>query len=338
MSNSKKQKMSVIGIDVSKPHLDVALLNEKGELIDEQRIINGAKALKNVIARWQRDRKCTASPLVCLEATGHYGYVAISALLEMNVDTWVAHPADIQLSLGMQRGKNDKVDARRIAWYAFKHPEKARIIDVGYLKFEEFKLLLTSREFFVRSRAKCLGQLKDNVYYLPKQIAPLIKKELQRQVSSLGRSITNMELKIEAFICDDEQLRTKRDLICTVSGIGKIVANEILAVTRGFTRLTEPRKLACYAGLAPFEHSSGKSVRGRTRVSHRANKHLKSLIHLAAMAAVRKPGDISTYYQRKLAEGKKPISALNAVRNKVVHHMCAVLESGQPYKPYLQES
>lgn len=56
------------------------------------------------------------------------------------------------------------------------------------------------------------------------------------------------------------------------------------------------------------------------------------------MAAVRTPGDIRTYYQRKLSEGKKPISAINAVRNKLVHHLCAVLESGQPYKPCLQES
>lgn len=329
--------MSVIGIDVSKPHLDVALLNEEGELVDEQRIINGAKTLNRLIEKWQRDGKCNSLPLVCLEATGHYGYAAISALLELGVRTWVAHPADIQLSLGMQRGKNDKVDARRIAWYAFKHPEKARFIDAAYLKFEEFKSLLAGREFFVRSRAKCLGQLKDKVHYLSKQEAALIKKELQRQVKSLNTSIANMEAKIEAFICDDEQLRTKRDLICTVSGIGKIVANELLAVTRGFSRLTDPRKLACYSGLAPFEHSSGKSVRGRTRVSHRANKPLKSLLHLAAMAAIRTPGDIQTYYQRKLAEGKRPISALNAVRNKVVHHMCAVLESGQPYKPYLQE-
>lgn len=329
--------MSVIGIDVSKPHLDVVLLDEQGKAVDEQRVVNESKALGKLIARWQRGGKCGAAPLVCLEATGHYGYRAIKALLDMGLRTWVAHPADIQLSLGMQRGKSDKVDARRIAWYAFKHPEKTQLIEANYLHFEELKTLLSSREFFVRARAKCYAQLQDNVRFLPKEVATPLKRELQRQVKSLDKSVATLDARIEAFVAADDQVSAKRELARSVTGIGKVVANELLAVTRGFTRLTEPRKLACYAGLAPFEHSSGKSVRGRTRVSHRANKHLKSLLHLAAMAAVRRKGDLQTYYLRKVADGKKPISAINAVRNKIVHHLCAVLASGNPYKPFLQQ-
>jgi len=329
--------MEVIGIDVSKEHLDLAVLDHGGMVLNEQRVANDGKALGKLIKAMQRKALLTEGTLVCLEATGHYGYRAIMVCMELGLRVWVAHPVDIQLSLGMQRGKNDKADALRIAKYAFKHPEKAIVIDHTYLRFEEFKAMLASREFFVRERAKCRGQLTDNVRYMPAEASRCIERELQRQVSSLDKSVAELDAAINAFIKADQQLSVKRDLLLTMSGVGPVVANEIIAITRGFTRLLNPRKLSCYAGLAPFEHSSGKSIRGRTRISHRANKRLQSLLHLAAMAAVRVQGSLRDFYQRKLAEGKKPISVINAVRSKIVHHLCAVIRSGNPYQPYLQE-
>ncbi len=329
--------MEVIGIDVSKEHLDLAVLGQDGAVLLEERVANDGKALARLIKSLHRKGLSGQAALVCLEATGQYGYRAIMTCMELGLRVWVAHPVDIQLSLGMQRGKNDKADALRIAKYALKHPEKALVIDASYLRFEEFKALLSSREFFVRERAKCRGQLTDNIGFMPAGAAATVRRQLQRQVNALDKSIAELDAAIEAFIKADEKLNAKRDLLLSVSGVGPVVANEIIAVTRGFTRLLDPRKLVCYAGLAPFEHSSGKSIRGRTRVSHRANKRLKSLLHLAAMAAVRIKGALRDYYQRKIAEGKKPISAINAVRGKIVHHLCAVIRSEKPYQPYLQE-
>lgn len=328
--------MKVIGIDVSKEHLDLAILDQGGLVLREERVANDGKSLSKLIKAMQRKGLLEEDALVCLEATGHYGNRAIMVCMDLGLRVWVAHPVDIQLSLGMQRGKNDKVDAMRIAKYALKNPEKAMIIDRSYLRFEEFKALLASREFFVRERAKCRGQLTDNVRFMPAGATATIQRELKRQVSALDKSIAQLDAAIEAFTKADEQLTINRNLLLSVSGVGPVVANEIIAVTRGFTRLLNPRKLACYAGLAPFEHSSGKSVRGRTRVSHRANKRLKSLLHLAAMAAIRTKGTIQDFYQRKLKEGKKPISAINAVRCKLVHHLCAVIRNGKLYQPYLQ--
>ncbi len=329
--------MEVIGIDVSKEHLDIALLDPQGIVLGEQRVANDGKALSRLLKSMQRKKLLHEGALVCVEATGHYGYRAIMACMELGLRVWVAHPVDIQLSLGMQRGKSDKVDALRIAKYALKHPEKALVIDSSYLRFEEFKTLLSGRNFLVCERAKCRGQLTDNVRFMPAGAAHIIERELKRQIRAQDKSIAEIDAAINAFIRADEQLSAKRDLLLSVTGIGAVVANEIIAVTRGFTRLLNPRKLACYAGFAPFEHTSGKSIRGRTRVSHRANKRLKSLLHLSAMAAVRAQGSIQEFYRRKLEAGKKPISAINAVRNKIVHHLCAVLRSGKPYTPYLQQ-
>lgn len=58
----------------------------------------------------------------------------------------------------------------------------------------------------------------------------------------------------------------------------------------------------------------------------------------AALVSVREPGELRDYYERKRAEGKKPILVVNAVRNKLVHRVCAVIRRGQPFKPFLEPS
>ncbi|WP_207505410.1 transposase [Telluribacter humicola] len=76
----------------------------------------------------------------------------------------------------------------------------------------------------------------------------------------------------------------------------------MILVTNEFKLFSNPRKFACYAGVSPFENSSGTSLRGKARVSHYANKRMKKLFHLGAMAAICKDGELAHYYQRKVKE------------------------------------
>ncbi|SFE44289.1 transposase, partial [Spirosoma endophyticum] len=92
-----------------------------------------------------------------------------------------------------------------------------------------------------------------------------------------------------------------------------------------------PKKLACHAGVAPFEHSSGSSVRGKTRVNHHARKSLKTLLHMAAMSALQVKGELQDYYQRKVADGKNKMLVINALRNKLIHRVYAVVKRGKKY-------
>jgi transposase len=90
--------------------------------------------------------------------------------------------------------------------------------------------------------------------------------------------------------------------------------------------------------VVPFEHSSGTSIKGRHRLSYFADKELKKLLHLSAMSVIRLDGELKEYYQRKVAEGKNKMSVLNAVRNKLVHRICAVVNQKRNYKPVLDMS
>jgi transposase len=60
--------------------------------------------------------------------------------------------------------------------------------------------------------------------------------------------------------------------------------------------ISDPKKMACHAGVAPFNYQSGSSVRGRPGVSQHARKRLKSLFHLGAMASIRAKGELQDYY------------------------------------------
>src|SRR5688500_9921354 len=108
-----------IGIDVSKKTLDAALLVASGGVLAQKKIDNTAKALQTLYRRWARDFGFTPQEcLVCLEPTGHYSNLPVLTLLDMEAPTWLAHPSDIIKGTGTTRGKDDKVDALRIAVYA----------------------------------------------------------------------------------------------------------------------------------------------------------------------------------------------------------------------------
>ncbi|OAV65946.1 Transposase IS116/IS110/IS902 family protein [Bacteroidales bacterium Barb6XT] len=107
----------------------------------------------------------------------------------------------------------------------------------------------------------------------------------------------------------------------------------MIVATKGFTDFTNARKFCCHAGAAPFSYSLGSSIRSRNRVSQRADKSIKALLHMAApVVAAGCRGELHDCYERKAAEGKNKMSVPNAVRAKLVHRMFAVIRNNQDYQ------
>jgi transposase len=108
---------------------------------------------------------------------------------------------------------------------------------------------------------------------------------------------------------------------------------KVIVETNAFRDFTDARKFCCHAGVAPFSYTSGSSIRSRNRVSHRADKSIKSLLHMGALtAATRSKGELHEYYLKKVSEGKNKMSVLNAVRAKLVHRMFAVIRNNKFYE------
>jgi transposase len=159
----------------------------------------------------------------------------------------------------------------------------------------------------------------------------LLQKSVKATLSALDKDLKSVEAKIIEIVNEDESLKRLFIIVSSVVGIGFVTAINLLVYTGGFTQLRDARKLACYCGVAPFEYSSGSSIRGRTKVHFMANKKLKCNLHMASLTAVKLDPEMKAYYERKVAEGKSKMSVLNAVKCKLLARVVAVVNKDEKY-------
>lgn len=124
--------------------------------------------------------------------------------------------------------------------------------------------------------------------------------------------------------------------MCSIPGIGLVTAVALILVTNNFTAFDDSRKFASYCGIAPFEHTSGSSIQGKTKTSHLANKRIKALLSNCAATAIQFDEELKNYYQRKLREGKPKMVVLNAVRAKLIGRVFATINRGTEYVVFRQ--
>lgn len=105
----------------------------------------------------------------------------------------------------------------------------------------------------------------------------------------------------------------------------------LIIATKGFKAFTSSRKFACYAGVAPFEYSSGSSVRGRTKVSNMADKKMKSLLQMCALSAIKYDPQLREYYNNKKGQGKNVMLVLNNIRCKIISWVFSVVSRQTPF-------
>jgi transposase len=229
------------------------------------------------------------------------------------------------------RGKNDQIDAFRICSFIEKNGANIPVWKPSSLAVKKLKVLITERNARVKMKRQLLKQQQD--YKLMKTIS--LDKELlklnNKLIAAVEAQIKQLEGTIENVVQLDGQLKAQASLIRSVPGVGKVLSWVLLAKTEGFSLINDPRKMACYSGVVPFDHQSGTSIRQKPRVSIYADKGLKSVLHLAAMSAIRLKNDLRSYYLRKVEEGKNKMSVLNAIRNKIIHRVFAVIKSQNLY-------
>jgi transposase len=192
--------------------------------------------------------------------------------------------------------------------------------------------LLTLRDRLVESRKSLKQPIKEFDDAGFKDTAKLIESRCSITLSALNKEIEQIEKELDKIIRKDSNLKKLYKLVTSVPGIGKITALTLLYFTNEFKLYVNANQLACYCGVAPFEHKSGTSVKGRSRVSPFANKRLKKLLHMVAMSTLSSDKQLALYYQRKVSEGKNKMLVINAIRNKILHRLCAVIKRGTPYQ------
>ena len=320
-------KSIYVGIDISKNSLDFCLKSEQGESFFK--IENKTNAIRKLLKSFTKQN---SEAFIAMENTGFYNFNLYTVLEEFNFKVFVVDPKHIKRSIGLVRGKNDKVDAKRIATFIERNYQDFDPWKPSSQVIKAMKILLSQRRSKIKQRKALKQQIKDlKAYAFNKSTKRLIQINL-KSINQINKNIAEIEGLIRTEIKTDQRLKTEINRIKTIPGIGDITAWTLAVKTEGFERLTDPRKLACFAGVVPFEQQSGTSLKTKPRVSKMADMHLKTVLQMAALRAVRMNNDLQKYYLRKVEEGKNKMSVLNAVRNKLLHIAMALIKNQNYYQ------
>jgi transposase len=300
------------------------------ELNSHIQIANGSEGFK-VFKKWSKEFGIDLTrSLVVMEYTGGYEYKLMQFCESLSISYTRIPGFAIKHSLGITRGKNDKVDAKRIATYA---EEKIKTISPDKplnKRVLQLKELLNFRKRLVRINAGLKASLKERISMYEVTQKDTIRKITEENIERNKEDIKKLDIAMMELLKEDDGMLTNYTIITSIKGIGPVNALMTIAYTENFTSFPNPRTYAVYVGVIPFDHSSGTSVKRKKRVSHLANKELKQELNQAAKAAIKWDKELSEYAARKL-ESKPYGIVLNNVKFKLILRMFSLVKRGELY-------
>jgi transposase len=319
----------IIGADLSKKSIDFASHLSGKHL----KVTNDITGYKNLIGWLKQQTTDTSNVMIVMEHTGLYSYQLEQYLHKEQICFSKVSGLAIKRSMGLVRGKNDKQDAIRIARYGFEKAAQLTIVQPMNKNLQYLQRLHSTRERLVRNRASLLTAVKEMQEICRLKKTDLIITSQLTLIKSFDQQIEKLDAAITSVVEAEKSICQNYKLLQSIKGVGKVLALAAIIKTNNFTRFINARKFACFCGTAPFENSSGTSLRGRTRVSHLADKRMKTLLDLAAKSAIQHDKELQDYYLRRTTAGKSKMSTINVVRNKILHRMFAVVKRQTPYRP-----
>lgn len=321
-------KLYNVGVDISKETVDF-VNHELRTFLKADNNISGF----NDLLKWFSESSIAHSDvMIVMEHTGLYSYQLEQFLHQNGIDFTKVSALAIKRSLGLVRGKSDKIDARRIARYAF---EKRDCLSPDQPVSENLKSLQrlhATRERLVKTRASYMTAVNEVQRACKLKETDIVIAAQRKIIKSLDQQIEKLEDKIQEIVQTDQDVKKNYRLLQSVKGVGPVVALASIIKTANFTRFVNPRKFACYCGSAPFEYTSGSSIRKKTKISPLRDKKMKTLLDLAAKSAIQHDKEIHEYYIKRITAGKSKKSTRNIVRNKIIFRMFAVIKRQTLYR------
>lgn len=319
---------NTVGIDISKMTFDATIY----DIQLHRQFKNTTSGFKQLIKWVGKNTNYTLEEfLFCFEHTGLYSLKLILFFTQQDVPFAVVSGLAIKRSMGLKRGKTDKIDSKMIAEYAFEKKHKLPLYKYPGPTVIKLQQLMSLRKRYVRQRAGFKASIKEYSLVLLKKDNAVLFDSQHKIVKELTKQIKRLENQINLLISEDKVLNRQYHLITSIKGAGPVIAINMIIYTAGFTRFKTWRQFACYIGTAPFEFESGTSVKYKARLHYLAQRHLKSLIHMGACAAILSDPELKLYYEKRVATGKSKMSTLNIVRNKLLARIFAVIKNDQEY-------
>ncbi|MGV7235650.1 MAG: IS110 family transposase [Nitrosomonadaceae bacterium] len=321
-----------IGIDISKQWFDTCRY-DPGQISEplHKRFTNKQKGFESFVNWLSNQNLLEHNCYICIEHTGIYS-LGLARFLHSRQITFVLESGlRINRSIGLQRTKTDQADALAIAQYAARFHQQHKTRSLPMASLIELQALLSLRSRLVRYRHGLTISVNELSACMCDELAKVIQDHNSPVCEQINVQIRKLDQAIGQLIQAQPQLKRIDALVRSVKGIGPIISAHLLVYTNAFTAFDKARALACYIGVVPFKHRSGTSIQRPDRVSFLANRKLKALLSTAAVVAVQHDPQMRSYFNRQLQRNKAPGWIYNAIKNKLIHRVFAVVKRGTPY-------
>jgi transposase len=315
-----------LGVDVSKLTLDVHCAEKNVHI----KISNGSEGFR-LLQKWCKEANIDLQrSLVAMEYTGGYEYKLVQFCQSLKIQCTRIPGLAIKNSLGIVRGKNDKVDSKRIAQYAVEKQACISLQTPINPVIISLRHLLSFRKRLVRESAGYKASLQERKEMYSVKGNDLLARMMVKKIKDNSVLVKKLEAEMMALIQTDQDILKNYYIIRSIQGIGPVNALMTLAYTENFTSFKNPRSYAVYVGVVPFDHSSGTSIVRKRRVSKIANKELKQELNQAAKVAIGWNRDIKEYAKKKL-QNKPYKVVLNNVKFKLILRMFSLVKRSAFY-------
>lgn len=315
-----------VGIDISADNFSAAGINTpEEEIFSVEKLSNDIDGFNKFLNILKEHNFNGNNTIICLEATGVYGENFSYFLSSKSYKIALVDPRKVKEAINDSPRKNDLLDAKRIAEYAFRYTDKLSQWKPNDSIIEQLKVLLSTREAFIKQlndNQNALGAITRKYYQ-----TPTANRAYQNIIEQLKVSIKSLDEEIKKLINKDYSFKKTISLLLSVPGVGVLLASNLMVLTNGFTNHLNYKEVASYIGICPYEKTSGRTVYKKPRSKRYGPARLRKLLYLASLSVRTHNPSFKKYFLRKTAEGKPSHLVLNNIANKLLKIIFAVLKS-----------
>lgn len=314
----------ILGIDVAKAKVDVALFDDK-QFIAAGEFDNSPAGFKK-LGKWLKSRDAEPSR-ACMEATGRYGDALATWLYQQGHQVSMVNPARIKkyAESQLKRNKTDKLDARIIA--DFCRTQEPTLWQPPAPESRELQEMVRRVDALVSEQTREQNRLQAGLE------SEVVKASITDNLEYLATRIARLEAQIQEHIDRHSDLKRDQDLLLSIKGIGPKTACKILGEVPDMDRFEQSGQVVAYAGLCPQQHTSGSSVHKPTKLTKTGNQSLKTAMYFPAITAIRFNPIVKALAARLESRGKEKMAIIGAAMRKLIQIAYGVLKSGRPFDP-----
>ena len=329
----KKIVKQVAGIDVAQDELVVCLgrMHDDwtSELYSSKTFANSTKGFTSFVEWVKKLTDASVAVRFVMEATGVYHESLAYYLDEHKLEVSIVLPSKISSyarSLDVKT-VTDKTASEAITLFGLERKLDRWSRPNGLYK--KLRQLTRERGQLIDERTVFKNQL-----HAEQAEAEPYKKSIERikkRIAFLDKQEKEIMQELAEMIKTDEEMQRLILLICSLPGVSLLTAAIVLGETYGFDLIRNKRQLTSYAGLDVKEKKSGTSVKGKSRISKRGNKHLRKAMHMPALAAIRHDERYKAVFARLVSRHGIKMKAAVAVQRKLLEMMYTIFKTNKPY-------